>query len=384
MSEKRWVYYDYAAGGPCREEALQAMNEFAREHYSNPGAHHPLAYRAKHLLEDLHARAAKTLDVDPREIVFTSGGTEGDVMALRGVMNLRRDDRNELVVSAIEHHAIMEEAERLEREGVTVHRAPVTSDGVVDLDALRKLVTEKTLLVSVMYANNETGVIQPVSDVAKIAHDHGALFHCDAVQAFGKVELRPREFGADLMTLASAKFGGPKGMGLVYNRMTNRIAPLIVGGPQQWGLRAGTENLSGISGMVTAMELADGERDGWKRVAKIRDDLQSALVDGLGERVLVHGRDANRLPNILNVSFKDIEGQAMGIELGERGFCVGLGSACAPGETDPSHVLAAMGVSWDDAQGCIRISFGPDIDADDVERLGALCLAHYDALCGLS
>ena len=384
MSRRNYVYCDYAAGAACRPEAFAAMHDAADRHFANPGAHHPLAYEAKHELEQLHKRAADLLGVDPREIIFTSGGTEADLLALRGVMGMRASGRNELVVSAIEHHAITMEAERLQLEGATVHVAPVGSDGVVDLEALAKLVGSKTALVSVMYANNETGVIQPVEEIAVIAHEAHARFHTDAVQAFGKCKLRPRELGADLLSLAAAKFAGPKGMGLLYNEMTSRLEPMIIGGPQEWGLRAGTENLPGMAGMVTAMEIAEREAErSWPRVEAIRDAMEARLTETLGANIVIHGRESKRLPNISNVTFKEIEGQAMGIELGEQGYCVGLGSACAPGETDPSHVLAAMGVSWEDAQGCVRISFGPDITEEQALRLADLCAANYTALRGL-
>jgi cysteine desulfurase len=326
----------------------------------------------------------RVLGVDPREVIFTSGGTESDALALRGMIDNAEGPRRELVVSGIEHHAVLLEAQRLEQEGVTVHYAPVDRLGVIDLEALRLMVSERTALVSVMYANNETGVIQPVGEVAKIAHAAGAKFHCDAVQAFGKLPVKPREIGADLLSLAGAKFGAPKGSGLLYNEMTNRIAPQIVGGPQEWGYRAGTEALSGMAGLAVAMELAEAERESiWPRVEKLRDRLEEALIAGLGENIRINGRGAPRLPNVSNISFLHIEGQAMAIELGEQGYCVGLGSACAPGETDPSHVLAAMGLSWEDAIGCIRISFGPDITRGQVDRLAQLCVANYSKLRGL-
>lgn len=384
MKPTPYIYCDHAAGSPCRPEALAAWTEYAQGQYSNPGAHHPLAYIAKKHLYDLHVRAANVLGVDPREIIFTSGGTESDILALRGQLGEATGDRRELVVSAIEHHAVLLEAERLKREGATVHIAPVATDGVIDLAALKKLVGERTALVSVMYANNETGVIQPVREVAAIAHAAGAKYHCDAVQAFGKLEVKPREIGADLLSLAGAKFGGPKGTGLLYNHMTNRIAPVLVGGPQEWGMRAGTEDLSGMAGMVAAMELAESERAStWARVATIRDGLEATLLQGLQADVRINGRGAPRLPHVSNISFLHIEGQAMAIELGEQGYCVGLGSACAPGETDPSHVLAAMGVSWEDAIGCIRLSFGADITEPQVQRLAQLAIANYSKLRGL-
>jgi cysteine desulfurase len=384
VTDKTYIYCDYAAGSPCRPEVLEVFNDYALHQYSNPGAHHPLAYIAKKHLYELHERMGRVIGADPREIIFTSGGTESDVLALRGVMDRAEAPRNELVISAIEHHAVLLEAERMEAAGVTVHYAPVSADGVIELDALRKLVSERTALVSVMYANNETGVIQPVGQVGEIAHAAGAKFHCDAVQAFWKLPLSPREFGADLMSLAGAKFGGPKGTGLLYNEMTNRINPVIVGGPQEWGYRAGTEDLSGMAALAKAMELADAERPTvWPRVEKIRDVMEERILNGLEGHVRINGRGAPRLPNISNVSFLDIEGQAMAIELGEQGYCVGLGSACAPGETDPSHVLAAMGLSWEDAIGCIRISFGPDITIEQANRLADLCIANYRHLKGL-
>lgn len=384
MAVKEYIYCDYAAGAPCRPEARAEWAAYAAHEFANPGAHHPLAYLARRKLIEVHERAAIVLGVDPREIVFTSGGTESDLLALRGVMKAAGQGRNELVVSGIEHHAVLLEAQRLEAEGAVVHYAPVSRDGVLELDALKHMVGPRTALVSVMYANNETGVIQPVKQVAEIAHGAGARFHCDAVQAFGKVELKPREIGCDLMSLASAKFGGPKGMGLLYNQMNSRLLPVIVGGPQEWGLRAGTEDLPGMAAMAAAMEIAERERKAaWGGVAKIRDDLERRLVEGLGANVRLNGAKAPRLPNVSNISFLHIEGQAMAIELGEQGFCVGLGSACAPGETDPSHVLAAMGLSWEDAIGCIRVSFGPDITPAQGQRLAELCIANYRNLRGL-
>lgn len=384
MTAKEYVYCDYAAGSPCRPEVLEVFNEYALHQYSNPGAHHPLAYVAKKHLWELHERMGRVIGADPREIIFTSGGTESDVLALRGVMQNAESPRNELVISAIEHHAVLLEAQRMEQGGTKVHYVPVNTDGVIDLDALRKAVSERTALVSVMYANNETGVIQPVKQVGEIAHAAGAKFHCDAVQAFWKLPLNPKDFGADLMSLAGAKFGGPKGTGLLYNEMTNRISPVIVGGPQEWGYRAGTEDLSGMAALAKAMELAEAERESvWPGVAAIRDSMEKRIVAGLGEHVRINGGNAPRLPNISNISFLEIEGQALAIELGEQGYCVGLGSACAPGETDPSHVLAAMGLSWEDAIGCIRVSFGPDITEKQSNRLADLCVANYKALKGL-
>lgn len=380
MSAREYVYCDYAAGSPCRPEVRAEWAHFSAHEYANPGAHHPLAYLARRKLMDVYERAAKVLGVDPRELVFTSGGTESDALALRGVMKSATDGRNELVVSGIEHHAVLLEAQRLEAEGFVVHYAPVTPDGVIDLEALKHALNARTALVSVMYANNETGVIQPVKEIAEMAHGAGARYHCDAVQAFGKLPLNPREIGCDLMSLTGAKFGGPKGTGLLYNQMNSRITPQVVGGPQQWGMRAGTEDLPGMAGMALAMELAEAERGAWSRVAGVRDELERQLVAALGKDVRVNGKGAPRLPNVSNISFLNIEGQAMAIELGEQGYCVGLGSACAPGETDPSHVLAAMGVSWEDAIGCVRVSFGPDITPQQGQRLAELCIANYRKL----
>ncbi|MBK8206218.1 MAG: cysteine desulfurase [Planctomycetes bacterium] len=384
MSTKQYTYCDYAAGAPCRPEALAAFAEFATQHYSNPGAHHPLAYMAKKHLYELHERMGRAIGADPREIVFTSGGTESDILAVRGMLAEAKAPRNELVISAIEHHAVLLEAQRLERAGTRVHYAPVSASGVVDLEALRRMVSERTALVSVMYANNETGVLQPVHEVAKIAHAAGAKYHCDAVQAFWKLPVNPKEIGADLLTLAGAKFGGPKGTGILYNEMTNRLAPVIIGGPQEWGYRAGTEDLSGMAALAVAMELANAEQGRvWTHVEGLRNRLEETLAKALGEHIRINGAGAARLPNISNISFLHIEGQAMAIQLGEAGFCVGLGSACAPGETDPSHVLAAMGSSWEDAIGCIRVSFGPDITEQQVDRLAQLCIGNYKHLRGL-
>lgn len=399
MPEKSHIYCDYAAGGPPRPEVFEAMRSHAFAHFANPGAHHPLAYLARHEMERLHRRAAAVLGVDPREVIFTSGGTESDVLALRGMLpprplsrggreveDARRfSRRDELVVSAIEHHAVLLCAEKLAREGFCVRYAGVNSQGLVDVDQLDLLISERTALVSVMLANNETGVIQPVREVARRAHAKGAKFHCDAVQAFGKVDLKPRDIGCDLLSLSGGKFGGPKGTGLLYNEMTNRLDAQMVGGPQEWGYRAGTENLGGQAGLALAMELAEAEREKvWPRVAKIRDALEGTLKAKLGARVRINGEGAPRLPNISNVSFLGVEGQALGIELGEQGYCVGLGSACAPGETDPSHVLRAMGLSWEDAQGCIRFSFGPEITEAQGARLADLCVANYLKLAELA
>lgn len=384
MAQTSYVYCDHAAGSPCRPEAAQVWREYATRFYANPGAHHPMAYEARRLLDESRARAAAVLGVDPREVVFTAGGTESDGLALRGVMKAAGPGRNELVISAIEHHAVLLEAERLRAEGHPVHLCPVSPDGVLDLGALKQLAGPRTALVSVMLANNETGVIQPVREAAEIAHAAGARFHCDAVQAFGKLPCKPRELGADLLSLAGAKFGAPKGTGLLVNAMTSRIAPVVVGGPQEGGLRAGTENLPGIAALARAMELAEAERTQvWPRVQAVRDAMEARLRAALGGSLRINGGAAVRLPNISNLSFAGIEGQALGIELGERGFCVGLGSACAPGETDPSHVLAAMGLSWEDAVSCIRVSFGAEITEAAALRLADLAAACCRSLRGL-
>ena len=382
------IYLDHNATTPLDPAVLEAMLPYLREHHGNPSSVHAAGQAARRGIDRARRQVAELVGASESEVTFTSGGSEADNLALAGVMQAAvgasEPARRELIVSRIEHPAVLEHAAALEARGFVVRRLEVTAAGLVDPEALRALVCEQTALVSVMYANNETGVIQPVKEVGEIAHAAGAKFHCDAVQAFWKLALKPKEIGADLMSLAGAKFGGPKGTGLLYNEMTNRISPVIVGGPQEWGYRAGTEDMSGMAALATAMELSEAEREKiWPRVEKIRDAMEERIIDGLGAQVRINGKGAPRLPNISNISFLEIEGQALAIELGEQGYCVGLGSACAPGETDPSHVLAAMGLSWEDAIGCIRVSFGPDITAEQANRLADLCVANYKHLKGI-
>jgi cysteine desulfurase len=362
----RRVYLDHNATTPLDPRVLDAMLPLLREDYGNPSSLHWFGQRARAAVEEARSSVAALVGADPAEIVFTASGSESDNMALRGVAAQAKEPRGGVVCSAIEHHAVLNTAKAMRDEGRPVGIARVGEGGLVDLEDLAARVDDTTAVVSVMLANNETGVLQPVAEAARIARARGALVHCDAVQAAGKVPVDVRALDMDLVTLSAHKLYGPKGVGCLYVRRGTRMAPLIRGGGQERNRRAGTENVAGIVGFGAAAALArEGLGAEAARLAALRDRLEARLLAIPGAR---RNGDGPRLPNTANVSFEGAEAEGLVIALDLEGIAVSTGAACAAGGVEPSHVLRAMGLPPERVQSSLRLSLGRATTEADVDR----------------
>ncbi|MGC9004304.1 MAG: cysteine desulfurase NifS [bacterium] len=363
------IYMDYNATTPIDERVLDSMLPYLREEFGNPSSIYSLAQRARKAVEEAREKLAKLLNCDPKEIIFTSGGTESDNFALKGIAYANQDKGKHIITSQIEHHAVLNTCKFLEKQGFQITYLPVDRYGVVDLEALERSITPQTILISIMFANNEVGTIQPIKEIARIARKYGVYFHTDAVQAVGKIPIDVKELGIDLLSLSAHKFYGPKGVGALYVRRGVRIVPFIQGGEQEKGRRGGTENVAGIVGLGKAAEIAQEEmEEEEKRVRALRDQLEKGLLERIPE-VILNGHPQNRLYNTLSICVKYVEGESMLINLDREGICASSGSACTSGSLEPSHVLLAMGVPPEVAHGSLRFSLGKFNKEEDVERV---------------
>ncbi|HZV79437.1 MAG TPA: cysteine desulfurase family protein [Candidatus Binatus sp.] len=370
------VYLDNAATTPLRTEALDAMLPFLRADYANPSSAHSAGQRARRALDNARERTAAVLGVRADEIIFTGGGSEADCTAIFGLCAPGAGSRRRFITSAIEHHAVLHAAEAVREGGHSVTILPVDVEGFVHADALEEALrdvevagTERaTTLVSIMHANNEIGTIEPIARLAAIAHEHGALFHTDAVQTVGHIPLDVGALGVDALSLSAHKFEGPKGVGALYVRNGLTTKPLIVGGTQEGGRRAGTENVAGIVGLAVALELAVSDVElSARRTAALRDQLIDGALTLPG--VSLNGPRHERVPNNANLRFEGIEAQTMVLALDLAGFEVSTGSACTSGSLEPSHVLSALGQSSAHARGAVRFTLGRTTSADDIACL---------------
>ena len=361
------IYLDHNATTPLDPRALEAMLPWLRERWGNPSSPHRFGHDAREAVENARRRIAECVGCQPSELVFCSSGTESDNLALRGTALALRHRGNHIVTTAIEHHAVLHTCRALEREGFRVTFLPVSPDGVVDLDALGASLGPETILVSVMHANNDTGVVQPVGEIAALARERGVTFHTDAVQTAGKLPARPGTLGADLVTFSAHKLYGPKGIAALYVRAGTPLTPVTTGGAHERGLRAGTENVAGIVGFAEAAARAfDGLAAESSRVRALRDRLEAQVLETI-PRVRVNGAAAPRVPNTSSLSFQGIDGESIVLGLDLHGICASTGSACSTGEPEPSHVLLAMGLSRREAQGSIRLSLGRATRDEDVD-----------------
>jgi cysteine desulfurase len=362
----RRIYLDHNATTPVDPRVLDAMLPFLREDFGNPSSLHWFGQRARGAVEEARARVAELVAADPGEIVFTSGGSESDNAALRGVAAKAKAPRTGIVCTAIEHHAVLNAAKALGDQGRPVAIVRVGESGAVDPEDLAAGVDQTTALVSVMLANNETGVLQPVAEAARLARARGALVHCDAVQGAGKVVVDVRALDVDLLTLSAHKIYGPKGVGCLYVRRGTPLAAFVRGGGQERNRRAGTENVAGVVGFGTAAALArDSQRADAVRVAALRDRLEAHLLAIPGTR---RNGEGPRVPNTTNVSFEGIEAEGLLIALDLEGIAVSTGAACAAGGVEPSHVLRAMGLSPERVQSSLRLSLGRMTSESDVDH----------------
>jgi len=364
------VYLDHSATTPVRQEVLEAMLPYFSEEYGNASSVHGFGQRARNAIEGAREKVASLLGASPEEIIFTSGGTESDNLAIKGLAAAPHVRGKQVVTSAIEHHAVLNTCTALEKQGFAVVQLPVDRHGLVDAEELRQALANAkgdVALVSIMMANNEVGTIEPIRELAAVAAEASVPFHTDAVQAVGKVPVDVRELGVDLLSLSAHKFYGPKGVGALYVRSGTRIRPVQHGGHHEKNLRAGTENVPGIMGLARALELACEEMETEaQRLHELRDRLQQGLMDRIPDSLL-NGHPVKRLPHLLNMSFENVEGESILLSLDAVGIAASTGSACTSGTLEPSHVLTAMGMPPGIAHGSLRFSLGRVNTAEDIE-----------------
>lgn len=386
MPPKSLIYLDHAATTPVRPEVMEAMTPFFGPRFGNPSSTHRWGREARAALDEARERVAHCFGAAADEICFTSGGTEGDNLAVLGGWRiLKEKGKTAVVTSPIEHKAVLQAVHQAAKEGAEERMISVTPDGAVDTaDARRKITLGDTALVSVMWVNNETGVIQPIEELAALSKAAGAVFHTDAVQAFGKVEVNAKTVPFDFVSVSGHKLGAPKGIGAFFIRRGTPLEPLFFGGSQDRGRRPGTENVAAAVGLARAMELALEEREShWTALARMRDQLQVRLVERIPDAV-VHGLGAKRAPHVLNISVPGTDSESLLMALDLQGVAASSGSACQSGSVSPSHVLAAMGVRADIANAAIRMSFGALSAPEDVDRVAELFPALIAKARGLS
>ncbi|HEV2010233.1 MAG TPA: cysteine desulfurase family protein [Candidatus Limnocylindria bacterium] len=365
----RRVYLDHAATTPVDPEVAELMAQVLREVPGNPSSIYAEGRRARALVDRAREEVAAAIGAEPGEIVFTSGGTEADNLALRGVLKAHEGEADGIVTTAIEHHAVLDTAHDLEAHGqarVTV--LAVDRDGRVSPDAVRAAIDGRTAIVSVMHGNNEIGTLQPIAAIGALCRDAGVVFHSDAVQTVGALEIDVRVLPVDLLSVNAHKFYGPKGVGALYVRTGTRIATVQTGGGQEKGRRTGTENVAGVAGLGAAMRIASAKRAAESaRQAALRDRLIAGITSRIADATLT-GHPTERLPNNASFCFRGTQGEALVVSLDLEGFSVSSGSACTSGNTDPSHVLLALGLERDLAQGSLRITVGRETTVADVDH----------------
>lgn len=363
----RYIYMDNAATTRVKQEVLEEMLPYFTENYGNPSSIYTLGSKSKNAIEIARERVAKAINAEPKEIFFTAGGSEADNWAIKGVAFANRNRGNHIITSKIEHHAVLHTCEYLEKQGFKVTYLDVDEYGVVDLEQLKNSITEDTILITIMFANNEIGTIQPIKEIGQIAKEHGVYFHTDAVQAVGHVKIDVDELNIDLLSMAAHKFYGPKGVGALYVRKGVKIDPLIAGGGQERNRRAGTENVPGIVGMGKAIELAyEHLEENNERLIRLRDRLIKKVFENI-DHVRLNGHPTNRLPGNVNLCFEFIEGESMLLSLDMEGIAASSGSACTSGSLDPSHVLLAIGLPHEIAHGSLRLSLGDFNTEEEVD-----------------
>ncbi len=366
------VYLDYNATTPVDSAVLEAMLPYLRDNFGNAGSVHTPGQRARAGVDAARESVAALIGAKPSEIVFTSGGTEADNLAVFGVVAASTGPRKHVITTSIEHHAVLHSCEELARRGIEVTVVPVSQrrglEGVVDPEDIRRALRPETVLISVMHANNELGTIQPIEEIGRIASEAGVRFHCDAVQSAGKIPVDVRALGPDLLSISAHKFCGPKGVGALYVRSGTALAPRFYGGHAERDRRPGTENVPGIVGFGKAAELARKllAEDG-VRIRELRDRLESALLERI-PTARVNGDRVRRVPNTTNMTFSNAGGEALLIALDLQGIACSTGAACSSGSTEPSHVLLAAGVAHDDARSSLRFSLGRATTREEIER----------------
>lgn len=366
----RRIYLDHAATTPTDPQVVQAMLPYMTEIFGNPSSIHGFGREARKALDESRAIIARELGVsDASQIIFTAGGSEADNHAIKGTVEALKGKGNHIITSSIEHHAVLDACRSLEKQGFNVTYLPVDQDGRVHVEDLEAALTDQTILVSIMHANNEVGTIQPIKEIAEILRPRGILFHTDAVQTVGSIPVNFNDLGVDLLSLSAHKFYGPKGIGALVVRKGVRLSPLIHGGAQERNRRAGTENVPAVVGMAKALELANANlhADG-ERIRRLRDRLIDSVMQRF-DHVKLNGHRSERLPGNANFSFEFIEGESLLLNLDLKGIAASSGSACTSGSLDPSHVLLAMGLCHEIAHGSLRLTIGKSTTDEDIDTV---------------
>lgn len=363
----RKVYLDNAATTALSPKVLEKMMPYLTDTYGNASSPHSFGQVARIGVEYAREQVARAINADPSEIVFTGCGTESDNTVLFGVAERYAKKGDHIITTNVEHHAILHSCAALEKKGIKVTYLPVDKDGLVTPEQVRDAITDKTILVSVMFANNEVGTIMPIPEIAAVCHEKGVLFHTDAVQAAGHVPIDVKAMGIDMLSISGHKFHGPKGVGVLYERKGIRLPSYIIGGEQEKGRRAGTENVAGIVGLGEALELAvTNMSETSARMTRMRDRLIEGIESTIPE-VKLNGHRTKRLPNNVNFSIKYIEGESILLMLDMAGIAASSGSACTSGSLDPSHVLLALGLTHEVAHGSVRMTLGDDTTDEDID-----------------
>jgi cysteine desulfurase len=353
----RKVYMDNSATTPVREEVLEAITPYFTDIFGNPSSLHAFGREVRKAIDEARDKTAAAIGANPQEIIFTSGGTEADNLAIRGVARAMQQKGNHIITTAVEHHAVLDTCLALKEEGFDITVLPVDEYGMVSVQDVEKAITDKTILITVMMANNEVGTVQPIAEIGKLACSRGVTFHTDAVQAIGSLPVNVDDLQCDLLSMSAHKFYGPKGIGALYMRKGTKIKVFSFGGSQERKMRPGTENVPGVVGLGRAIELAVGDLDEKaKRVSGLRDRLINGIMQI--EHVRLNGHPTQRLPGNANVSVQFVEGESLILSLDLKGIAVSSGSACTSGSLDPSHVLMAMGLDHQTAHGSLRFSLG--------------------------
>ncbi|HHV74656.1 MAG TPA: cysteine desulfurase NifS [Thermoanaerobacterium sp.] len=362
------IYLDNAATTPLKKEVLDAMMPYLSNRFGNPSSLYSYGQEAKKAIEEARDKVAAAIGANADEIFFTSGGTESDNWALKGAAYALKDKGNHIITSSVEHHAILHTCQYLESQGFEITYLPVDEYGLVDPNELKKAIKDNTILASIMYANNEIGTIEPIQELANVSHEKGVLFHTDAVQAVGNVPIDVKKLDVDMLSMSAHKIYGPKGVGALYIRKGLRIDTLLQGGPQERNRRAGTENVAGIVGFGTAIELITKNIDEHiKKLTMLRDKLIDGILKIPYSRL--NGHPIKRLPGNVNISFEFVDGESLILSLDMEGICVSSGSACTAGSIDPSHVLLAIGLPEEIAHGSLRLTIGEENTEEEIDTV---------------
>mgnify|MGYP005784486415 FL=1 len=362
-------YFDHAATTKVKKEVLDKMFPYFVEQYGNPSSLYKLGRIARVGIEEARKNVANLINCDRNEIIFTSGGTESDNTALKGIMHLEKNKGKHMITTKIEHPAILHTCERLEEEGYQITYLNVNKEGIIELEELNNAIRKDTVLLSIMFANNEIGSIQPIERIGEIADKRGIIFHTDAVQACGNVEIDVKRMKIDMLSLSGHKIGAPKGIGALYVNKSIELKKFIDGGHQERDKRAGTENVPGMIGLGEACKIAkENMEEHIKQLTELRDEYISRIKDEIVD-IQINGSMEKRLPGNSNISFKGVNGNELLMKLDERGICASAGSACSSGSGSPSHVLTAIGLPSEYAEGTLRVTLGEDNTKEDINYL---------------